>query len=77
MFEKETAQPGLVESLHLLGATILAFESIKMNNRLKGLPFRLRSQEVAWRFSKQDDGRVEAGTLTRRWSEWQSPAHGT
>jgi hypothetical protein len=68
MFEKETLQPGLLESLQLLGATILTFESIKMNNRLEGLPSRPRLREATWQMAKQDGGRVEAGALV-----WPAP----
>jgi hypothetical protein len=57
MFDKETAQPGLLESFHLLGATILVFESIKMNNRLEGLPFRPRPRELIWQIAEHDGGR--------------------
>jgi hypothetical protein len=60
MFERETRQPGLLESLHLLGATILAFESIKMNNRLEGLPFRAPALEQAWQSSVQVEAQMDS-----------------
>jgi hypothetical protein len=60
MLEKEKAQPGLLESLHLLGATILAFESVQMNNRLEGLPFRAPSRKQAWQSSVQVEAQMDS-----------------
>jgi hypothetical protein len=73
MDENETVRSDLLATLRRLGATILAFESIKMNHRPEEHPSKPQPKDQLWQSAIHDANRPQSpdrleakGTSARR-----------